>query len=94
MEFTLKLIAFISIPTIIVLLTAREINSPEYIACQRPTTEIVTNVEGVRLYKYSRYCHDNHPVYFSVIGTHTTHEESHGKSRETVDDDVPNGAAP
>jgi hypothetical protein len=59
-------------------------------ACYTPRTEVLTEKDGIKLYKYSRNCYDADPVYFSAAGTTTTHAERHGKTSETVTDIVPN----
>lgn len=71
-----------------------EHDSPKYKALQEEklkkcnTPKLVSQIDGVSLYVVSPDC--DTPVYFSKSGTHTTHEEQHGKTVETVNDDVSN----
>jgi len=56
-------------------------------ACKTPV--LVSQVNDLKLYAINLGCND-HPIYFSASGTHTTHVEHHGKHSTVVDDDVSN----
>ncbi len=73
-----------------------EHESPEYkakIATQEKaclTPVLVAEKDDVQLYAINYGDCGHNVVYFSKSGTHTKHTERHGKTSETVDDDVSN----